>query len=257
MANELVKVIGGKSIRARKGDHYINATEMCKAAKKQWGHYHENKGTKEFLEALAGSIGIPMDLLVQTVKTGANEERGTWIHPRVVIHFAQWASAGFAADVTGWVLELITTGAVNLNRQPISPDDATMLRGEMAQVSNRLDNMTTTLAQIVARTVAEVMTQMRHDVAPLVGTETVASRLGRLLPHWNTTPQVRVMIRNRARANVKRAIGQEPLCVYPGSQLEFTPPMHYHLDTAILQTYREACEANEVDDYGLFRDEAA
>ncbi len=79
------------SIRARESDRYANATELCKAAKKKWNHYYGNKATKLFLKALQGSAGIPADVnLVQMKSDGPNESRGTWIHPRVVIHFAQW-----------------------------------------------------------------------------------------------------------------------------------------------------------------------
>lgn len=133
-------------------------------------------------------------------------------------------------------------------------DDVDMVRGELAQVQNRLDALPATMAEIISRTIAEVMT--RADVAPLLCTETVASRLGKLLPNWNTTVEQRSLIRNRARANVKRALGQEPLCVHAGSQLEFTPSMIFHLDTAIFQTYRQALRDNEVEDYGLYADVA-
>ncbi len=64
----------------------MNATELCKAAGKRWSHYYENKGTKGFILALAQSTGIPADSLIE-MKSGKNG--GTWIHPRVVIHFAQ------------------------------------------------------------------------------------------------------------------------------------------------------------------------
>ena len=133
-------------------------------------------------------------------------------------------------------------------------DEVELVRGELAQVQNRLDALPATMAEIVSRTIAEVL--KRNDAVPLLATETVASRLGKLLPHWNTTADHRAMIRNRARANVKRALGQEPLCVHAGSQLEFTPSMIYHLDTAIFQTYRQALRDNEVDDYGLYADVA-
>jgi hypothetical protein len=119
MSTELVKVIGGKSIRARESDRYVNATELCKAAGKKWSHYYENKGTKEFIQALEGSTGIPANLLIQSRVNGPNEDRGTWIHPRVVINFAQWASPEFAVAVTAWVLELLQTGKVELQSEKI------------------------------------------------------------------------------------------------------------------------------------------
>ncbi|MBP3956754.1 KilA-N domain-containing protein [Gemmata sp. G18] len=94
MANELVKVIGSTSIRARASDKYVDATALCKAAKKKWADYFRLGGTKEFVQALVQSAEIPADSLIE-MKSG--KSGGTCIHPRVVIHFAQWASAEFAA----------------------------------------------------------------------------------------------------------------------------------------------------------------
>lgn len=95
----------GSLIQQRASDGYINATAMCKAAAKSWGHYRENATTKAFLLALSGSIGIPMDQIVQTIATGPNDARGTWIHPQVAIHLAQWLSAEFAVKVSEWVYD--------------------------------------------------------------------------------------------------------------------------------------------------------
>jgi hypothetical protein len=95
----------GSLIQQRSTDGYINATAMCKAAGKEWAHYNSNGASKAFLAALEGSLGIPRDLVVQPIVTGPNEARGTWVHPQVAIHLAQWLSAGFAVQVTEWVYE--------------------------------------------------------------------------------------------------------------------------------------------------------
>src|SRR5437879_1064780 len=92
-------------ISQRTADGYINATAMCKAVGKLFGHYRENQTTKEFLEERSRSIGIPIDALVYTRATGLNEERGTWVHPDVAVHLAQWCSAKFAVAVARWVRE--------------------------------------------------------------------------------------------------------------------------------------------------------
>lgn len=92
-------------IHQRAGDGYIDATSMCKAAGKEWSNYRQNATTKAFLVALEGSLGIPRDQIVQSVATGPNEARGTWIHPQVAIHLAQWLSAEFAVRVSEWVLD--------------------------------------------------------------------------------------------------------------------------------------------------------
>jgi len=40
-------------IYQRPADGYINATAMCQAASKQWGHYNEARATREFVAELA------------------------------------------------------------------------------------------------------------------------------------------------------------------------------------------------------------
>ncbi len=102
--------IEGNIVRQRVNDGYVNATAMCKAANKLWADYQRLKGTEEYLEELSRSMGIPIDLLIQPIKTGPNELRGTWVHPQVSIHLAQWLSARFAVQVSQWVYDWMTQG---------------------------------------------------------------------------------------------------------------------------------------------------
>jgi hypothetical protein len=95
----------GALISQRATDGYINATAMCRAAGKEWSAYRRNDTTEAFLGALEGSLQIHRDLIVQSITAGANEARGTWIHPQVAIHLAQWLSPEFAVKVTEWVYE--------------------------------------------------------------------------------------------------------------------------------------------------------
>jgi hypothetical protein len=60
-----------------------------------------------------------MDLLICVKITGPNENRGSWVHPDVAIHLAQWISQIFNIKVTKWVRELMTTGTVTLGREKL------------------------------------------------------------------------------------------------------------------------------------------
>jgi hypothetical protein len=102
------RMIEGEVVRQRMRDGYINATAMCKAAGKLWGHYNENENTKAFLMELEADIGIPISELVQSVKGGFPDMQGTWVHPYVAIHLAQWLSPRFAVRVSQWVHEWMT-----------------------------------------------------------------------------------------------------------------------------------------------------
>lgn len=66
-------------IYQRPADGYINATAMCQAASKQWGHYNEARATREFVAELASDIGIPISGLIQSVRGGLAENQGTWV----------------------------------------------------------------------------------------------------------------------------------------------------------------------------------
>lgn len=98
----------GQMVSLRSRDGYVNATAMCKAASKHWADYFRLGSTKEFLAELSGEVGIPITELVQSVTGGHPAQQGTWVHPQVAIHLAQWLSAKFAVQVTQWVYEWLS-----------------------------------------------------------------------------------------------------------------------------------------------------
>ena len=104
--------INGFVIHQRAKDGYVNATAMCKAAGKRLGNWSQNADTEKVIEAISRSAGIPADLLMDTIVTGRNEQRGTWVHPKVALHLATWCSADFYAQVINWVHDWLTTGKV-------------------------------------------------------------------------------------------------------------------------------------------------
>ncbi|QHL91629.1 KilA-N domain-containing protein [Sphingomonas changnyeongensis] len=95
--------IAREVVHQRVRDGYVNATAMCKAAGREWSSYR--RSADAFIAALEGSLQIRRDLLIQTITTGANELRGTWVHPQVAINLAQWLSPEFAVKVTQWVFD--------------------------------------------------------------------------------------------------------------------------------------------------------
>ena len=99
------RIWNGVEIQRRPSDGYVNATAMCKANGKHLPHYMANERTGQYLRALSGSVGIPTDLLKQTITTGLNHLRGTWIHPRLAVDLARWISPAFAVWMDGWFLE--------------------------------------------------------------------------------------------------------------------------------------------------------
>ena len=96
----------GSIIRQRISDGYLNATEMCKANGKLYGHYIENKQTREFLKELSSDMEQPIQKLVEVRKGNSKKfSQGTWVHPRVATHLAVWISPKFAVKITRWIEE--------------------------------------------------------------------------------------------------------------------------------------------------------
>jgi hypothetical protein len=93
-------------VNQRVNDGYVNATELCKAAGKLFADYRRNAPTQEFLQVLSLNMGKPIIELVQSRK---GKYGGTWVHPKVAVHFGQWLSADFAVHVANWVFEWMAT----------------------------------------------------------------------------------------------------------------------------------------------------
>ena len=46
-------ILNNQIIQFRKSDNYINATQLCKAGGKNFGHWYSLEGTKELISILA------------------------------------------------------------------------------------------------------------------------------------------------------------------------------------------------------------
>ena len=89
---------------------------MSKAHGKLIGNYSQTQATKDYLKVLEGSMGYPIDPLVIIKTTGWNKERGTWVHPRVVMDLAMASGIGIP------IPELVLTNTVRFsNRRTLCP----------------------------------------------------------------------------------------------------------------------------------------
>ncbi|MET4727387.1 hypothetical protein ABIE09_001181 [Lysobacter enzymogenes] len=96
-------------VEQRTVDGYINATAMCQAVGKLFADYQRLATTQAYLGELSTDMGIPISQLIQSVKGGSGSQ-GTWVHPDVAIHLAQWLSPKFAVAVSKWVREWLSGG---------------------------------------------------------------------------------------------------------------------------------------------------
>ena len=132
--------LNGINILARKEDGYVNATMMCKAGGKLFGHYRETKQNLEFLDELKRSIGIPIDL-IHVQNKGVNDKRGTWVHRKVALHLAQWISPKFSVQVTNWLDELLITGKVVLGEEKTTEELETKYKERLEELTAHYEEL--------------------------------------------------------------------------------------------------------------------
>jgi hypothetical protein len=128
------RIWAGTAITRRQTDGYVNATAMCQANGKLWGHYIRADRTKDYLSALRQHLEwIPENLnarispcmdapeLVVSIKGGIPDLQGTWVHPLLAVDLARWISPQFAVWMDGWFLESISKPQQPQQRLPLPP----------------------------------------------------------------------------------------------------------------------------------------
>lgn len=96
-----IEKFGKFEIPIQSDDGYFHATSMCKAVGKQMVQYRNLDSAKAYLKALSSKVEYSTLELIKTKRGGwDNQKRGTWIHPMIAIHLAQWLSPEFAVFVT-------------------------------------------------------------------------------------------------------------------------------------------------------------
>ena len=64
------------------------------------------------------SVEITTDLkLIDIIRNGPNQNRGSWIHPDLAVQLAQWLSPTFALKVSKWIREIALTGTVQIGQE--------------------------------------------------------------------------------------------------------------------------------------------
>lgn len=137
----------GLQIGQRKTDGYINATAMCVATGSDASEWLSLDGTFKLVAALATKLGVEpktgesrnsvttrvsktFPSLVIVKRGSPSTGGGTWIHPKLAVHLAQWCDPYFALQVSDWVEEWMTTG-----QNPIAPPaPATQIGGYIKRV---------------------------------------------------------------------------------------------------------------------------
>src|SRR5271154_5235466 len=97
---------GELTVTIHKDLGYVNATKLCKAHKKQFGHWHRNKNTMAIMDDLAetlthGGSPVKRSEMMITVEGGSKKHKstvcGTYVHPILLPHIVSWLDAKYAA----------------------------------------------------------------------------------------------------------------------------------------------------------------
>ena len=141
----------GCAIQRRQADGFVNATAMCQAGGKRWNDYARVDRSREYICALAASIGAQIPCaaavagfpasgihgLIHVIKGGSPELQGTWIHPRLAVDLARWISPAFAVWMDGWFLEamgvVIAPPAPQPQARPCQPPQPQGLKQDPCQ----------------------------------------------------------------------------------------------------------------------------
>lgn len=86
---------------------YINATKMCQDEGKRFKDWLKNKSSIELINKLAFRLALKITDILIMVKDGDNEYRGTYVHRKLITHFASWISTDTALKVSDIVEEYI------------------------------------------------------------------------------------------------------------------------------------------------------
>jgi hypothetical protein len=106
-------------------DGYVNATKLCKAGKKKFNDWIRLNTTKELIKAFSKNLSLDIE---QLVESSEGRYGGTWIHPKLSIHIAQWISSEFVVKVSDWIDEWRLSCNKNEQKyikslEDIEPDD--------------------------------------------------------------------------------------------------------------------------------------
>jgi hypothetical protein len=86
---------------------YINATKMCQDEGKRFKDWLKNKSSIELINKLAFRLALKITDILIMVKDGDNEYRGTYVHRKLITHFASWISTDTALKVSDIVEEYL------------------------------------------------------------------------------------------------------------------------------------------------------
>jgi hypothetical protein len=104
----------GQVIEQRDSDNYVNLTQMCQAYGKRLNNWLRSNDTQAYIHVVAIETRIRASQLIEAKKGGDCFEQGSWGHPLIALHLAQWISPVFHLWCNQHIKTLMTEGATTI-----------------------------------------------------------------------------------------------------------------------------------------------
>ena len=122
-------------------DGYLNATQIAAHFGKLPKDYLKTEQTQQYITALAENLSVRRKILTKEnqiviVKRGGSEQ-GTWLHPKLAIHFARWLDPKFAVWCDEQIEALLNGKVSDGLPAKTTADDRTPLRQAVAALVGR------------------------------------------------------------------------------------------------------------------------
>lgn len=122
-------------------DGFLNATVIASHFGKQARDYLKTEQTQQYITALAENLSVKTKILTKEnqiviVKRGGSEQ-GTWLHPKLAIHFARWLDPKFAVWCDEQIEALLNGKVSDGPAAKTTADDRTPLRQAVAALVGR------------------------------------------------------------------------------------------------------------------------
>ncbi len=130
MTTQILNFSFNDAVVSFRDDGFLNATAVAAYFGKQPRDYLKSEQTQQYIAALANFLSTKRKILVKEnqiviVKNGG-KERGTWLHPKLAVHFARWLDPKFAVWCDEQIEQLLSGSQPKLAQTTVA--DRTPLR---------------------------------------------------------------------------------------------------------------------------------
>lgn len=137
-----------------KSNGYINASKLCsdsnvklkKTKKKEISHWLENDKSQGIINALVDSLGKPRESLLIKIADGKNLTRGTYVHPKLIIHIAAWCDPTYALQVSDIVIKYHAREAIEKKERLIQHKNKLLKKKE-----DKIDKLTHMVKEVLSK----------------------------------------------------------------------------------------------------------